>query len=87
MADSNKRDAQTQQIRMRAYEIYLERGDSDGHELEDWILAERELTAPPEMKRVTSEKAADRVTERAAGRDTALDATKSSFGSVVSKRT
>ena len=87
MADSNKRDAQTQQIRMRAYEIYLERGDSDGHELEDWILAERELTAPPEMKRVTGEKAADRVKERAAGRDTTLDATKTSFSSVVSKRT
>jgi hypothetical protein len=52
MADSNKRDAQTEQIRMRAYEIYLERGGTDGHELEDW-----------------------------------LDATKSSFGSVVSKRT
>lgn len=87
MADSNKRETQTEQIRLRAYEIYLERGGTDGHDLEDWILAERELTTRPETKRVTSEKPTDRVTERAAGRDTALDATKSSFNTVVSKRT
>jgi hypothetical protein len=82
MADSNKSETQTEQIRLRAYEIYLERGGTD----EDWILAERELTSRPETKRVTSEKATDRVTERA-GRDTGLDAAKTSFSSVVSKRT
>ena len=86
MADSNKSETQTEQIRLRAYEIYLERGGTDGHDLEDWILAERELTSRPETKRVTSEKATDRVTERA-GRDTGLDAAKTSFSSVVSKRT
>jgi len=31
------------QIAMRAYEIYLERGGEPGHELEDWTRAEREL--------------------------------------------
>jgi hypothetical protein len=31
-------------IARRAYEIYLERGGAPGHELEDWIRAERELT-------------------------------------------
>jgi len=31
------------QIRRRAYEIYLERGASPGNENEDWILAEREV--------------------------------------------
>jgi hypothetical protein len=30
-------------IRLRAYEIYLERGEQAGHELEDWLQAEREL--------------------------------------------
>ena len=29
-------------IRMRAYELYLERGDSPGDEFEDWIRAEKE---------------------------------------------
>jgi hypothetical protein len=36
-----------QRIRCRAYEIYLERGAEPGHELEDWLQAERELTAIP----------------------------------------
>jgi hypothetical protein len=30
-------------IRIRAYEIYLERGGQSGHDLDDWIQAEREL--------------------------------------------
>ena len=30
-------------IGRRAYEIYLERGGEPGHELEDWLQAEREL--------------------------------------------
>jgi hypothetical protein len=32
-----------EQIAMRAYEIYMERGGEPGHELEDWTRAEREL--------------------------------------------
>ena len=32
-----------QQIRDRAYEIYLQRGAQHGYELEDWFQAEREL--------------------------------------------
>ncbi len=31
------------EIRNRAYEIYLQRGAQPGHELEDWLQAEREL--------------------------------------------
>jgi hypothetical protein len=30
-------------IRHRAYEIYLERGEQQGRELDDWLQAEREL--------------------------------------------
>ena len=32
-----------EQIARRAYEIYEARGQTAGHELEDWIQAEREL--------------------------------------------
>lgn len=31
------------EIRRRAYEIYLERGSTPGSESEDWLLAEREV--------------------------------------------
>ncbi len=34
-----------EEIRRRAYEIYLGRGKDPGHEIEDWRQAERELTA------------------------------------------
>jgi hypothetical protein len=30
-------------IRRRAYEIYLERGEQPGRDLDDWLQAEREL--------------------------------------------
>jgi DUF2934 family protein len=32
-----------EEIRRRAYEIYLERGEQSGRELDDWHQAEREL--------------------------------------------
>jgi anti-sigma B factor antagonist len=34
-----------EEIELRAYEIYLKRGDGDGVALEDWLAAERELLA------------------------------------------
>jgi hypothetical protein len=40
--DANDSDSDGR-IRDRAYEIYLERGQEDGHELDDWLQAEREL--------------------------------------------
>ena len=33
-----------QEIRNRAYEIYLQRGAQPGHELDDWLQAECDLT-------------------------------------------
>ncbi len=33
-----------EQIRRRAYELYEARGKGDGHDLEDWLLAEVEVT-------------------------------------------
>jgi len=35
--------AREEEIRRRAYEIYLERGEQPGRDLEDWLQAEREL--------------------------------------------
>jgi hypothetical protein len=32
-------------LRLRAYEIYLKRGSNPGDELGDWLQAERELKA------------------------------------------
>ena len=32
-----------QSIQQRAYELYLNRGQEPGHELEDWLQAEREI--------------------------------------------
>ena len=32
-----------EEIRRRAYAIYLERGEQPGRELDDWLQAEREL--------------------------------------------
>ena len=34
-----------QEIRIRAYEIHLQRGGQPGYELDDWLQAERELTS------------------------------------------
>ena len=34
-----------QEIRNRAYEIYLRRGGQTGYEVDDWLQAERELTS------------------------------------------
>ena len=36
------------QIRQRAYELYEARGWEDGHDLEDWLRAEEEITAKSE---------------------------------------
>lgn len=33
----------TEEIRRRAYEIYVERGEQRGRDLDDWLQAEREL--------------------------------------------
>ena len=32
-----------EEIAMRSYELYLERGGGDGHDVEDWLQAEQQL--------------------------------------------
>jgi len=38
-----------EQIEKRAYELYLERGCEDGHDLTDWLAAQIELTGLSEQ--------------------------------------
>jgi hypothetical protein len=33
-----------EEIELRAYLIYVERGGADGHDVDDWLQAERELS-------------------------------------------
>jgi hypothetical protein len=40
--DTEKRSPTHDEIELLAYELYLKRGE-DGHALEDWLLAEKEL--------------------------------------------
>jgi hypothetical protein len=42
--DRSWHSTREENIRHRAYEIYLERGREPGHDVEDWLQAERELT-------------------------------------------
>jgi hypothetical protein len=34
-------------VAVRAYELYLARGGSDGQDFDDWLAAERELSSGP----------------------------------------
>ena len=49
-----------ERIEQRAYEIYLERGGTDGMDLDDWLQAERELRAPTERRPAPRRKAKPR---------------------------
>ncbi len=48
IATEVRQDSQpaAEQIRERAYELFLSRGAAHGNDLRDWFLAERELSAP-----------------------------------------
>ena len=39
-----------ERIAKRAYELYLDRGCSPGCEVEDWVVAEREILALPRVQ-------------------------------------
>jgi hypothetical protein len=38
------REPVEERIRLRAYELYEKRGRLEGHDLEDWLQAEAEIT-------------------------------------------
>ena len=59
-----------QRIAARAYELYLARGQEPGHEQEDWLRAERELTDALMADNFTNEGAPDAKESRARPDDT-----------------
>ena len=40
---SSSAEPTAEEIRVRAYELWEERGQAPGHEVEDWVQAEQEL--------------------------------------------
>ena len=40
-----------ERIRLRAYELYVQRGNESGSEFEDWLQAEVEIQSAEEQKR------------------------------------
>ena len=53
---SERKIPTAEQIEVRAYELYLERGCADGYDVADWLAAERELTELSEQSVSSSEK-------------------------------
>jgi hypothetical protein len=41
----NHKQIENQQIELRAYELYEQRGREDGHDVEDWLQAQAEVSA------------------------------------------
>lgn len=41
-----RKDPSSEDVALRAHELYLQRGSKDGHDVEDWLRAERELRYP-----------------------------------------
>ena len=39
-----------EQIRLRAHQLYVERGNESGSEMDDWLQAEEELSAAQEER-------------------------------------
>jgi hypothetical protein len=40
---TSTREDVEEQVRLRAYQLYEERGRENGHEVEDWLRAEEEI--------------------------------------------
>ena len=45
-----QQQATREELEKRAYQLFEERGFRDGHALEDWIDAERELAKPESIE-------------------------------------
>jgi hypothetical protein len=55
MPDHQDRSISRDELKKRAYEVYLQRGAEHGHDEEDWLLAEAQLTEERNLDRETSE--------------------------------
>jgi hypothetical protein len=99
MAERKTQEAPSREIERRAYELYLERGGEDGHDIDDWIQAEREVGRLAEKSRLGSqvgtqdeprrsvERSGDRPTERSScERGADRNSLSDSLNSTVGKR-
>jgi hypothetical protein len=59
MPSTNKRIPSREAIERRAYEIYIERGSMEGHDVEDWLAAEEELMSRAEEVEAVRERVSD----------------------------
>jgi hypothetical protein len=59
MPSTNKRIPSREAIERRAYEIYIERGSIEGHDVEDWLAAEEELMSRAEEVEAVRERVSD----------------------------
>jgi hypothetical protein len=50
----------SEDIQRRAYEIYVQRGQADGHALDDWLRAESELRTDGQQRHASSYSAPNR---------------------------
>jgi hypothetical protein len=75
MTERNTRELPAKEIERRAYELYLERGGEDGHDVDDWVRAERELGTL-----VGTQAEPRRTVERNAERSSSSDSQSSSIG-------
>jgi hypothetical protein len=55
MLDHQGRTIRREELEKRAYELYLQRGAEHGHDEEDWLLAEAQLSEERTRSRETSE--------------------------------
>jgi hypothetical protein len=55
MLDHQGRTIRREELEKRAYELYLQRGAEHGHDEEDWLLAEAQLSEERTRGRETSE--------------------------------
>ena len=52
LTDRQQENLSTEErIRQRAHELYLQRGDGAGSELDDWLEAERQIMSESEQER------------------------------------
>jgi hypothetical protein len=57
MAEIDQAYPTRDQIERRAYEIYLQRGGTDGDDVADWLIAEQELAQAGSIQMEDAEKA------------------------------
>ena len=61
LSDTGSQQLTEEMIRTRVYQLYEERGCEDGHELDDWLPAEAEITGKKLSRRLRERRSLHRV--------------------------